>query len=299
MASEWVGKMLYREGVLRAPWRILFFFVFLFIILVPGQYVVSVLPRHPLEWGSRIATLLAALLAGSISLYQFDRRRPSALGFALHRSALREIASGFAIGLSLAVALAALLFLTGTLRLAADGGAAEDWLWFLIWTLAYFALSAALEEALFRGYPFQVLTGAVGPLPAVVLSAGTFAFLHAFNPGVTPLALVNAFLAGVLLCIAYLRTRSLWFSTALHLAWNWVIASVLDLPISGLLFDAPMYTGVMSGDEMLTGGVFGPEAGILATLVLIAGAIVLARTGAIRESEGVLSSRPLADQRTG
>lgn len=297
MASEWVGRVLYREGVLRAPWRILFFFLFLFIISVPGQYVVSVLPRHPLEWGSRLATLLAAILAGSISLYQFDRRRPAALGFALHRSALREIASGFAIGLSLALALGALLFLSGALRLAGDAGSAEAWLWFLVWTLTYFALSAALEEALFRGYPFQVLTGAIGPVPAVILSAGTFAFLHAFNPGITPLALVNAFLAGVLLCIAYLRTRSLWFSTALHLAWNWVIASVLDLPISGLFFDAPMYTGVMRGDRLLTGGTFGPEASILATVVLGAGAVALARTGAIRESEGVLTSRPLADQR--
>lgn len=293
MAREWVGRMLYREGVLRAPWRILFYFFFLFIISVPGQYVVNVLPRHPLEWGSRIVTLAAVLLAGSISLYQFDRRRPGALGFGLHRALIREIATGFAVGFSLAIALAILLGLTGSLNLIAEGGSAGTWLWFLVWTLVYFALSAALEEALFRGYPFQVMAAALGPVPGVIASAGTFVF----NPGANALALGNAFLAGVVLCIAYLRTRSLWFTTGLHLAWNWAIGSLFDLPLSGLSFDAPLYAGNLSGSTLLTGGTFGPEAGLAATLVLASGALALAGSRAIHESESTRRLRPLVDER--
>lgn len=297
MGREWIDRLMYREDALRAPWRILLFFLFLLLVAAPGQYVVSVLPRHPLEWGSRIAMLVAAILASSITLYQFDHRRPGALGFGLYRDAGREIGLGFLIGGILVLVLSVVLFLASSLRLAPDTGSPGTYLWFLCWTLLYFALSAALEEALFRGYAFQVLVTGIGTLPAVVVSAGLFSFLHAFNPGVTALALGNLFVAGVLLCIAYLKTRSLWFTTALHTAWNWTMASLLDLPVSGLTFDAPLYTGVTRGNRLVTGGGFGPEAGLVATLVLGVAAVLLVRAGWLGESEPMRQLRPLVDDR--
>src|SRR5690606_17351208 len=260
-------------------------------------YVVSVLPRHPLEWGSRIATLVAAILASSITLYQFDRRRPGALGFGLYRGVPREFLGGFSIGSALVAAITTLLFATGSLRLAEDSGSAGDYLWFLTWTLVFFAVSAAVEEALFRGYAFQVLVTGVGPVPATVVSAGLFAFLHAFNPEVTALGLANIFAAGVLLCIAYLKTRSLWFTTGLHVAWNWTMGSLLDLPVRGLTFDTPLYTGALGGTEVLTGSGFGPEGGLIATVVLVGGALLLTRSKRFTESESMRRLKPLVDAR--
>jgi uncharacterized protein len=43
---------------------------------------------------------------------------------------------------------------------------------------------------------------------------------------VAPLGLANIFLAGVMLAVAYLRTRSLWFATGVHLGWNWTMATL-------------------------------------------------------------------------
>src|SRR5690606_41214983 len=67
------------------------------------------------------------------------------------------------------------------------------------------ALPAAAEEALFRGYAFQVLVEAVGPVVATATFSAAFALAHAGNPGANVFALVNIFLAGVLLSAAYLR----------------------------------------------------------------------------------------------
>jgi hypothetical protein len=102
----------------------------------------------------------------------------------------------------------------------------------------------------------------------------------------------------VLLSLAYLRTRSLWFATGVHLGWNWVMAALLDFPVSGLtFFDTPLYDAVVRGAPWWTGGDFGPEAGLAGTLVLLAGIGWLARGGRLSESPQMRELGPIVDRR--
>jgi uncharacterized protein len=168
----------------------------------------------------------------------------------------------------------------------------------LLGSLVFFGIAAAWEEALFRGYPFQVLVEGIGAWPAIVITSALFAWAHGQNPEVTTLALLNIFLAGVLLALAYLRTRSLWFATALHLGWNWAMAFWFDLPVSGLTaFDTPGYSGVAVGPEWWTGGAFGPEAGLAATVVLITGIVWLLRTRRVAVAPEMHQLGPIVDRR--
>src|SRR5690606_35760065 len=113
-----------------------------------------------------------------------------------------------------------------------------------------------------------------------------------------PAAFVNIFLAGVMLALAYLRTRSLWFATALHAGWNWTMATLFAFPVSGLtMIDTPLYDAVERGTDWWTGGEFGPEAGVVGTLVLAAGIWVLLRGRAPRESEHMRRLGPIVDRR--
>ncbi|MBW3573057.1 MAG: CPBP family intramembrane metalloprotease, partial [Gemmatimonadetes bacterium] len=159
--------------------------------------------------------------------------------------------------------------------------------------------AAAAEEAMFRGYAFQALVQGIGAWPAVVASSALFAYAHGGNTNVTPLALANIFLAGVMLAVAYLRTRSLWFATAVHLGWNWAMASLLDFPVSGIVMDMPLYTGREAGPDWLTGGAFGPEAGLAATLTIVLGTAWMWRTRRLGESSHMRALRPLVDDRLG
>jgi len=105
--------------------------------------------------------------------------------------------------------------------------------------------------------------------------AVAFAFAHLNNPNVTALGLGNIALAGVLLGLAFYAPGGLWTATGVHLGWNALLAC-LDTPVSGLPFRIPMLDYRAGGPAWLTGGGFGPEGGLAATVAMTLG-IVLAR----------------------
>jgi uncharacterized protein len=88
---------------------------------------------------------------------------------------------------------------------------------------------------------------------------------------------------------------SLWFATAVHLGWNWTMASLFDLPVSGIaMFQTPLYEPVTRGDTWVGGGTFGPEGGIAGTIGLAAAVLVLAWWKGIRIAPEMTALRPIA-----
>jgi membrane protease YdiL (CAAX protease family) len=130
--------------------------------------------------------------------------------------------------------------------------------------------AAAFEEIVFRGYPLQVLMRGMGAWPAILLMSVLFGILHAGNPNASALGIINTILAGIWLSAAYLKTRSLWFPYGLHLGWNAGLGLVLGLSLSGLDL-ASLWTTNVNGLELLVGGGYGPEGGIVGTLSFVAG----------------------------
>jgi len=282
---------------MRPGWRLVVFIFLFFLLSAAGNLAVSVLPRSPLQWGNLVAALIAALLASWIVLSRLDQSPAAALGFPLGRTALPESVAGTALGAVLIAFAVVLLLVSRSATFVRDAGSSLDYLAFLGWTFVFFAVAAAFEEVLFRGYPFQVLVEWIGVWPAVLIASTLFAFLHGQNPNVTPLAIVNIFLAGVLLSIAYLRTLSLWFATGVHLGWNWMLAGPLDFPVSGLEFDTPLYDGVPTGPLLWTGGAFGPEAGVAGTIALLVGGLWLWKSARIRPDPHSVALRPIVVER--
>ena len=282
----------------RIGWRILLWVVLLLLFYVAGQYAVSLLPSTPLGWAAYVFLSAAGLMAGWAVLTGVDGRPPGALGFALSRAAIAETGYGIGLGVVLIGGAVALLLLSGTAGFVADEGSLGGYIGSLAWTLLFFWLAAAYEEIWFRGYGFQALVEGFGAWPAVIVSSAFFSWLHAGNPNIDLAGFVNIFLAGVLLAVAYLRTRSLWFATALHAGWNWGMASLLGFPVSGLnLIDTPLYDAAESGADWWTGGDFGPEAGVAGTLMLAIGLLVLWRGPGPRESATMRRLGPLVDRR--
>ncbi|HSH44820.1 MAG TPA: CPBP family intramembrane glutamic endopeptidase, partial [Longimicrobiales bacterium] len=235
---------------------------------------------------------LGAALVASWAMLALEGA-PRDLGFGLRRRAALEVGFGLVAGTAGVLAVVAALTLAGVYRFEPEPGTVSGWLGVAGGSLIAFAIPAAAEEAVFRGYALRALREAGGTVAAVLATSVMFALAHGANPGVGGLALVNIFAAGVLLAVAVLRTGSLWFASAVHLGWNWVMAGPLDLPVSGLdLFDAPYYDGVATGPAWLGGGPFGPEGGLAGTAaaVLVLALIVhWTRPGAVlapADSEG-------------
>jgi membrane protease YdiL (CAAX protease family) len=282
---------------LRAGWRVLLFVVFVWTAaFVVGTPIVASGLFDNMTAGF-VVMLLAGLLASAAMLHWVDRRPVGALGFALEPRAVAESLAGFGVGGGLLGLSVVLLAVAGTARWVADAGTVPEYAAALTGALVWFAAAAAMEEVLFRGYPFQALVQGIGAWPAVLVSSLLFALAHLGNDHANWLGLTNIFLAGIMLAVAYLRTRSLWFATALHAGWNWVMSALLDFPVSGGRFDTPLYDARETGADWWTGGAFGPEAGLAATLAVVAGTWWLLRTPRLSESRRTRELRPLVDTR--
>ncbi len=183
-------------------------------------------------------------------------------------------------GLLLGVAAAALTLLSavvvGNARWVGDDGTALQFVTQGLKTLVVLAPAALSEELLFRGVPLVVLARAVGRAPAVVLTAIAFGIAHTLNPEVTPQGVANVALAGLFLGAAFYCPGGLWTAFAAHLGWN-VTLAVSGAAVSGVPFDIPVVDYNPGGPGWLTGGGFGPEGGLLATIALAAGTITAAR----------------------
>lgn len=239
-------------------------------------------------------TAAAAIMAGTVMIRLVDARPAAALGIGISRRTLPHVALGGAIGAAGLVAAVLAIAAAGAIAWERQPGSAGAWLAAVAGQGAIFAVAALAEEALFRGYAFQVLVRWAGPVFATSLGAALFAAAHGANPEVGVLALLNIFLAGVLLGIAYLRTLSLWFATALHMTWNWCMAALFDLPVSGItIFDTPLYDADVGGPAWWTGGAFGPEGGLVGTIGFGLALLLVLRMRAVAADETIAAARPI------
>src|SRR5690606_26841397 len=170
MGSGW-RSVLIADGTLRAPWRILLFLGLGFVLYFVAGFVALTVAEPPglekeaLFW--QAIPLAAALGAGGVLLVAVDRRRPGARGVAWTPH------GGGAIAIAVGILVAA-----GWIGFGPDEGTAGLYVRTLLVDLAAFAVAAAFEEAAFRGYPFQVLVQAIGPIAATLLASGAFAAAH-------------------------------------------------------------------------------------------------------------------------
>jgi len=153
-----------------------------------------------------------------------------------------------------------------------------DWsLWpRVVLPLAVGLLLAALgEELMFRGYPLRRLADALGPLPAMLILAVLFGLAHAKNDHATFFSTVNVALAAIWLSFAFFSAGGMALAWGLHFGWNAGLAILFDAPVSGLAFRVPVVEYTPGRHAWVDGGAFGPEGGIVTTLVLIAGTLAV------------------------
>ncbi|HXF43656.1 MAG TPA: CPBP family intramembrane glutamic endopeptidase [Pyrinomonadaceae bacterium] len=136
---------------------------------------------------------------------------------------------------------------------------------------AIFFIAAAWEEILFRGYILQTMVRNNQPIAGILISSILFAAIHLLNPNPGIISTLNTLLAGIWFSIGYLRTRSLWLPISMHFSWNWFQTAFFGVEVSGItaLTQSPFLIEMDNGPEWITGGIYGLEGGIAATLVLI------------------------------
>jgi membrane protease YdiL (CAAX protease family) len=271
---------------LRATWRaVLFVLTYLFLMvggmvalgLAAGGWVEEIGFEGQVFLGG-VFSLMSAGISSLLFIPWLDHRPLETLGLWFYDGWGRELLVGLGLGVAMISALAALLVASGGVELEATGIGLEAALSWMGITGAVLVVGAVNEELMFRGYPFQRLVEGWGPIGAVTLLSGLFGLMHLGNPDPTALSTVNTMLAGVLLAVAYLRTRGLWLPISLHFAWNFWMGPVLGFPVSGMELPGGVLKAQAGDPAWLTGGSYGPEGSIVTTVVVVAATLWLART---------------------
>jgi membrane protease YdiL (CAAX protease family) len=255
------------------PWRRLLLIadqIVLPIVVFALVYVTTLLllaPRSPgrFHWAA-LASVIVATTAGLL----WERGRWNLGLRTTPATAARESILGIAFAVVL-IGIADLLVLaTTSMRHGFEGRfpVAE--------TFAVFLPAVLHEELLFRGYVFQRLWR-WRPWLAIIAISIVFAALHGANASVTPVGLLNVFLGGIVLSLAYTLYERLWFPIGLHLGWNLMSGPFLGYEVSGYPPAASILDTAGRGHPLLTGGAFGIEGSVWMTLVELGAVAVLLR----------------------
>jgi membrane protease YdiL (CAAX protease family) len=215
--------------------------------------------------GAVLIVSICLVYAGYVRV--FERRKTVELS---SERAIREFASGSAIGFALFAATAGCLWLGGFYQVQGIG-----YLPSAATLVGLGLLPAFLEEIVIRAIIFRITEDSLGTWIAMIISALLFGLSHMLNPGATwAAALCIAVEAGVLLAAAYVTTRRLWLPIGLHFAWNFTQGGIFGVAVSGITING-LLKSTLSGPELYTGGAFGAEASIFAVIICTSMAVVL------------------------
>lgn len=211
--------------------------------------------------------LIAASLLGALAMAIFESRKLSDLGLYWRAGTGRNLLTGLAVGAAGAMLLIAAPVLAGMAHFERVQGT-DFSPRVALFTLALLFCGAAGEEIAFRGFPLQFLMRGYGAWISIVGIGILFGLLHGFNPGATPLSMANTAGFGVLFGMALLRSHDLWLPIGLHFGWNATLP-FLGVELSGFTIQVVGYQLVWKAGKLWSGGDYGPEASLLATVVLV------------------------------
>ena len=146
----------------------------------------------------------------------------------------------------------------------------------------FFFLAVGIQEGLmYRGYMLRNLAEGLNlpwltPQSALILgyliSSIAFGGFHILNPDATMVSTINIMIAGLFLGLGLLLTGELAIPIGLHITWNYFEGIVFGFPVSGITSAGNFLAIQQSGPLQWTGGVFGPEAGLIGLVAMLVGA---------------------------
>jgi len=269
------------EPRLRAGWRLLLnaLLIQFLSLLALLPFLFLRLPQSLIINGQLISVQTATVIVVTVAVFicrrWLDRRSIASLGLQLDRQSGIDLLAGFLVAGLMMLAVFAIQWGAGWLTIGAgEPEAASGWrpILLLLVMLGAFIGGGWQEELYFRGYLLQNLEAGLNLTWGVVISTVMFSLAHVFNPNLSAMGLLGILLAGFFMAYAYLRSGRLWLPVGLHIGWNFFEGPVFGFSVSGLDTLRLVHTQI-GGPELITGGAFGPEAGLVLLPALALGLV--------------------------
>ena len=277
------------ERRVRTPWRLLastlVFVLFTLLFGIAAFAVGGAAGMDPTAFDEFTLLVIGSLFsvpATAAALWvgarYVDRRLPSDYGLGIDREWWVDLGFGLVLGAGLQSGIALVGLLAGWYAVdglfVADGSIIVG----LALAVVLFVSVGVVEELLARGWLLTNLAEGLRALGtraavgfAVAVSSGIFGVAHLANPGASAASAVVISLAGVLLALGYVLTGELGIPIGIHVTWNFFQGPVFGLGVSGLELPVAVIALDPVGPDWVTGGGFGPEAGLLGFLAVAAG----------------------------
>jgi len=198
-----------------------------------------------------------------------DKKTFKSLGFAFS-DYKKDLLIGLIVGFILIASGFIILLLMGNLSIISSNINIP----LLLGYVLLFTIASLNEEIMIRGYILNNFSESMNKYMALIVSSLLFSAMHLANANVTLGSVLNIFLAGILLGIYYVHKQNLWFPISLHFAWNFFQGPIFGFEVSGV-----DVTGVINqeiqGPDLLTGGTFGFEGSVIATLLMVISIVIL------------------------
>lgn len=216
------------------------------------------------------AATFGGLAATLVIFRAINKKNPNKLGV---QGPAKDMMFGLVLGAGVMTIIFALLLMTGQITLI---NALSD-PQFSAYTLAFvviFILTGFFEEMFFRGYVMKTMIERNNKRWVIyVVSALVFGLVHITNPNVASMngmvGIVNIILVGFLFAYMFETTKSLMLPIGFHITWNFFQGSVYGFSVSGIPPHGLYELDIAGGNDLLTGGTFGIEGGLMATLVIV------------------------------
>ncbi|MCT4564776.1 MAG: CPBP family intramembrane metalloprotease [Maledivibacter sp.] len=210
---------------------------------------------------------------------KFIERRPiHTMGFGKH-NVLKKYFRGFGIGFLMMGICVTAFAVMGLVNIDTSDSTIKGFsaLGGVFIVLMGWIVQGASEEIMIRGWLLPVIGARHNVALGIFISSTLFGFMHLFNANINVLPMINLILFGLFAAVYVIWEGGIWGICGLHSAWNWAQGNVFGievsgtLPVGGILIDVE----TAKGSELITGGLFGVEGGLVCSIVLAAGIITM------------------------
>mgnify|MGYP002574191813 FL=1 len=201
-----------------------------------------------------------------------EKRSFSSIGFNKNNW-LKKYSLGFLIGLAMMSIIVLILFPFGYITVEKNPiqPVGISAIASVLVILFGWIIQGATEEIVTRGWLLNVLSTKYNIGVGLLISSTLFGLMHLTNPNVNYIAVINIILVGLFYGLYVIKTNDLCAVCGMHSAWNFAQGNIFGFKVSGLDVSVGSLIDLnLVGSDFVTGGIFGPEAGITATFILLA-----------------------------
>jgi uncharacterized protein len=242
------------------------------VFIIAQQLVGKILDVSSIE--KNLRNLIKGIISSSVVIlayiYFYRKYEKRKIWEFSSKGLLKNTILGVLIGTSLQALAMLVIYLWGDFRIILVNPVSS-----IITPFAVAFSVAVFEETMLRGIIFRIVEEKLGSYISLAISAIIFGAAHLLNPASSVISTLCIGIVGFSFGASYIYSRSLWLPIAIHFSWNFVQSGIFGAITSGNEQTSSLFSTKISGAELITGGAFGPEGTIQATLFWVLVSILL------------------------